>query len=326
MKRTEQKFSSLEIKSVKTVADNTKQYIIDRRNSKQRSLRVKSEKVNSCFMNGFDWNRIITVAGLSGSGKSTLVRQWIREMIENNQEEFEVLTFQFEMMGIDEIARDLSSKISKSVKEIYSATSKLDEKSVEEVSYLLDEIGNYPISIVDNHGTVEQIRSTIIDFVKAKEKNIVVTIDHTLLVKGNDEKETIDSLYQMLIETKKDIDSMGYKVMFIVISQLNRNIESIDRLSNAKFHYPNKTDLFGASSVYFSSDYVIVAHKPILLLEGISETYGPVKKGFKNGLPLFKDARPLIYLHVIKDRFGSNNKIIPFVDNLEFSSMNETSL
>ena len=109
MRRTEQKFSSLEIKSINNVAKITKEYIIDRKNSKQKSLRVKSEKVNSCFMNGFDWNRIITVAGLSGSGKSTLVRQWIREMIENNDDEFEVLTFQFEMMGIDEIARDIFS-------------------------------------------------------------------------------------------------------------------------------------------------------------------------------------------------------------------------
>jgi ABC-type lipoprotein export system ATPase subunit len=116
MRRTEQKFSSLEIKSINNVAKITKEYIIDRKNSKQKSLRVKSEKINSCFMNGFDWNRIITVAGLSGSGKSTLVRQWIREMIENNDDEFKHGTKIILYLNSDQLEYLEENKISDIIK------------------------------------------------------------------------------------------------------------------------------------------------------------------------------------------------------------------
>jgi ABC-type proline/glycine betaine transport system ATPase subunit len=66
---------TLEIKGINQVTADAKKYILDRRSGKEKSLRVGSEKVNSTFMDGFDWGRIITIAGLSGSGKSTLLRQ-----------------------------------------------------------------------------------------------------------------------------------------------------------------------------------------------------------------------------------------------------------
>lgn len=65
----------LQFRNISEVVEETREYIQDRRDGKQQSLRVKSKKVNDTFMDGFDWNRIITVAGLSGAGKSTVVRQ-----------------------------------------------------------------------------------------------------------------------------------------------------------------------------------------------------------------------------------------------------------
>ncbi len=68
-------FNGLAIKTISDVVEEARVYISDRKTGKEKSLRVSSKKVNSAFMDGFDWNRIITVAGLSGSGKSTLVGQ-----------------------------------------------------------------------------------------------------------------------------------------------------------------------------------------------------------------------------------------------------------
>lgn len=67
--------NTLRIKSMTEVVDEAKYYINERREGRQQSLKVVSEKINSTFMDGFDWNRIVTIAGLSGSGKSTLLRQ-----------------------------------------------------------------------------------------------------------------------------------------------------------------------------------------------------------------------------------------------------------
>ncbi len=65
----------LTIKSISEVVEDTKSFIDRRRSGVETSLRVRSSKVNSAFMDGFDWNRIITLAGMPGSGKSTLARQ-----------------------------------------------------------------------------------------------------------------------------------------------------------------------------------------------------------------------------------------------------------
>ena len=57
--------NTLRIKSMTEVVDEAKYYINERREGRQQSLKVVSEKINSTFMDGFDWNRIVTIAGLS---------------------------------------------------------------------------------------------------------------------------------------------------------------------------------------------------------------------------------------------------------------------
>lgn len=326
--------NTLEIKSMSKVVEDTKKYIKDRKDGKQTSLKVSSSKVNSSFLNGFDWNRIITIAGLSGSGKSTIMRQWIKEMIElNTTEEFDVLSFQFEMLGVDEAARDVSSKLKKSVKELYSADTPISDKDYTKISNTLDSLKDYPIYVVDNLGTVKEIKDTILYYVTVNKladnnKGIVVQIDHSLLVKPdgdrNDEKQILDDLMKMLVELKKYLVTNGVKCMFFVLSQLNRNIESTERITNPKLHYPNKNDLFGASSVYYSSDYVMILHRPCLI-DGLGNWYGPPRKNYPNGLPVYNPSnakQPMIYLHIIKERFG-NNKILPMLDNLEHSNIED---
>lgn len=236
------------------------------------------------------------------------------------------------MLGVDEVARDLSSKMSKTVKQIYSADGTLSSEDLTEADKILEELKDYPFYVVDNLGNVQEIKDTILYYLSTKkliEKNtgLIVTLDHTLLVKaaGNDgEKETIDKLYHTLVLLKKYISSIGGRVIFFILSQLNRNIETTERITNPALHYPNKNDLFGASSVYYSSDYVIIIHRPALI-EGLGSWYGPSRKGWSSGLPVYSpdDATTsMVYLHVIKERFG-NTKIIAMTDDLKNSKFVE---
>jgi predicted metal-dependent RNase len=66
---------TLAIKPMSEVVEEAKSYIQRRHEGTERSLRTSSERINETFMQGFDWNRIITIGGLSGAGKSTLARQ-----------------------------------------------------------------------------------------------------------------------------------------------------------------------------------------------------------------------------------------------------------
>ena len=90
----------------------------------------------------------------------------------------------------------------------------------------------------------------------------------------------------MLFRSKKRIPST-----FIILSQLNRSIESTERRENSDMHYPIKADIFGADALYQFSDVVMVTHRPEML--GI-RSYGP------NRLP----TQNLIYWHYLKVRDG----------------------
>ena len=59
--------NTLAIKSMATVVAEAKQYINDRHTGVVKSLKVASKRVNETFMDGFDWNRILTIGGLSGN-------------------------------------------------------------------------------------------------------------------------------------------------------------------------------------------------------------------------------------------------------------------
>lgn len=67
--------NTLTIKPMSTVIEETKEYVRRRKEGLEKSLKTSSTLVNETFMDGFDWNRIITLGGMSGAGKSTLARQ-----------------------------------------------------------------------------------------------------------------------------------------------------------------------------------------------------------------------------------------------------------
>lgn len=233
------------------------------------------------------------------------------------------------MLAIDQVSRNLSGKLKISTNKLHSANkqylSTADYKRVVEAAQPLK---SYPIYYVDDVGTVEDIVDTIKIFIEKEltsNEGVIITIDHVLLTKGKfnqNEKQIIDHLMQTCVQLKKAYSSRGRKIMFILLSQLNRDLEKQERVLNPLFHYPNKNDIFAASSVYYCSDVVLILHKPSII-EGIEDLYGPPTTGFPRGLPVYSPKkRPLIYWHIIKARFGVN-KIIMMMDDFQNSRVLE---
>ena len=257
-----------------------------------------------------------------------MLSQIRRDIVDHNlDEKIAILSFEMEMLGVDQVTRDISSKIEMSTKQLYSADSEedpLSPKELAKVDKIADSMKYYPISIIDEIGTVNQIRDSILEFVETNQLiensiGLVVTFDHSLLVDaadGDSEKDVVDSLYRTLVKLKKHFESIGLRSIFIVLSQLNRNIESTERVINPNLQYPNKTDLFASSAAFYCSDVVIITHKPILV-EGIREYYGPTRGlEYPCGLPTRDpdSGKPMIYWHIIKSRF-STNRILMMVDD-----------
>ena len=141
----------------------------------------------------------------------------------------------------------------KTTSELYSASDKgfISDQELEVVQREADKIKDYPIYYVDTPGNVQEISETIKFFqsVIAKDKWLVVILDHTLLIRGSSnsdsERSIIVELEKVLISAKK----VG-RTSILQISQMNRNIESPERLNNPSLHYPQRSDLSSSDAVF----------------------------------------------------------------------------
>jgi len=268
-------------------------------------------------MGGIEPNVIYTFAGISGAGKSSFVNSLETDLFDLNKDEsLVVLSFSFEMLSSRQIGRKLSYKMRKTTSELYTGTEdtkdKLSDEDITIMKKHADIISQYPIYYVDSPGTVDEIQNTIKHFqlTIAQNKWLLVILDHTLLTRGSSgdrERGILHELEKVFIEAKK----VG-RTTILQISQMNRDIESSERIGNKSMHYPMRKDIFGSDSIFQTSDYVVVLHRPELL--GIKE-YGP------SGLPV----KDMIYLHFLKVREGEP-KILTFVNNLKYNSIEEYKL
>jgi len=303
--------SPMSYRHISSATNEIVKYIEERRLNISRSLKTRWEKFNNTTMGGIEPNVILTIAGISGSGKSSFVNTLETDLVDlNKKEDIVILSFSFEMLSSRQIGRKLSYKLRKTTSELYNATgSGLTDVEYNLVESTAKSIANYPVYYVDSPGTVSDIESTIKFFQQtiAKDKWLVVILDHTLLIKSSGsggEREIIIDLEKMLIEAKK----VG-KTSIIQISQMNRNIEASDRIRNSSLHYPQRSDLSSSDAVFQASDYVIILHRPEIL--GIVE-YGA------DSLPV----KDLIYIHFLKNREGQV-KILKFINDLKYNNLRE---
>lgn len=289
--------------TIKQAARSELNYIQGRMNGSIKSLKTPWEKFNKASMDGIEWGSIVTVAGMSGSGKTAILNELETGLFDMNPtENFAVLSFNFEMIARRLVGRKISKGLGKTVKQIYSADLENTKENITDVEYqkAIDyskTLIEKPVWYVDIPGTVQEIRNTIEHFGIQMEENlergILVTLDHSVLVKKFGEQNQLETLYElaaMFNEMKKKIKSS-----YVIVSQLNRNIESVERIQNKNLHYPQKSDVFGADALYQYSDVFMVTHRPSMLN---LTTYGP------QDLP----TNGVIYWHYLKEKFLNDDK------------------
>ena len=298
----EQFVKKLPFITIEEAARQELRYIRDRMEGKAKSLVTPWRKFNEASMNGIEWGSIITIAGMSGSGKTAILNELETGLFDKNpDEQFAVLSFNFEMIARRLVGRKISKKLKISVKQMYNADLVEPDKNISKQQYdkaveYATSIKNTPVWYVDMPGTVQEIRNTIEAFNNMEEnryRGLLVTLDHSILVKKLGEQNQVQALYDlaaMFNEMKKKIKSS-----YVIVSQLNRDIEKVERIQNSSLHFPQKSDVFGADALYQYSDVFMVTHRPEMLN---LQSYGPHNDPV-NGL---------IYWHYLKTRDGD-----PFV-------------
>ena len=302
------------VRPMSVVAQEAINYIAGRREHNIISLKTRWKKFNKQCMGGIEPNTVYTIAGISGSGKSSFVNTMTTDLIDlNPTEDIVILNFSLEMVGFRQVGRTLSSKLRKTTSTLYSSETDLDDETFRKVIAVSNKLKEYPIYFVDNPGSPKDVEETIRNFYDAHIRNtnkyFVITYDHTLLTKQiGSVIETTSELERVFIQAKK-----LPRTSIVQIAQMNRNIESSERINNPLSHYPMRSDLSSSDAMFQASDYVLVMHRPEIL--NIKE-YGP------NRLPTSNK----VYMHVLKNRDAGKPCILEFENDLMYNNLIEQAM
>lgn len=307
----EQNLSNL-IRPMSIVAQEAINYISGRRDHSITSLKTRWAKFNKQCMGGIEPNTVYTIAGISGSGKSSFANEISTDIVDLNPgEEIVILIFSLEMVGFRQVGRTLSSKLRKTTSTLYSSETDLDDDTFRKVISVSNQLKKYPIWFVDNPTTPKEAEDIIKYFyntyIKGTDKHFVIMYDHALLTKPiGSVIETMQELERVFISAKK------YPMTSVLqLAQMNRNIESPERINNPLSHYPMRSDISSADALFQASDYVIVIHRPEIL--GIQE-YGPSHLPTQNK----------VYLHILKNRDAGKPCILEFQNDLAYNNLIES--
>lgn len=302
-------------KHISYAVEESTKYIAQRMSNEICSLKTRWNKFNSQCMGGIEPNTIYTITGISGSGKSSFVNTLETDLIDlNPNSDVIVLNFTYEMLSSRQIGRKLSSKLRKTTSELYSANFQLSEYDFNRVKSTAASFKHYSIYYVDEIGSVDDIKYIIEDFyndnVKGTDKKFIIILDHILLVKhsGRNVLDTISDLQRLFIEKKKLPNTT-----IIQLAQMNRNIEIPERINNPSLHFPMRSDISSADSIFHASDYVICIHRPEIL--GI-EQYGIQKLEVENR----------VFLHLIKNRDAGEVRTLVFQNDLKYNNLIEVNV
>jgi len=297
------------VKHISEAADEIIEYIKGKRDGTIRELKTRWDKINKNAP--VEWNSLYIIAGVSGSGKSSFANELETSLFDfNPQEDFCVLSFNYEMTAARQVGRKLSFKTLQTVSELYSKNDNtLSEDGYNRAIAAANSVKKYNIYYQDQPATVAEMRDLIVQMYKKVNKPMVIFIDHARLVKksGKNEQEMMIELTQMCIELKKEL-----KITIFILSQLNREIEKAERIQNPQGHFPMRSDLFASDALYQGADVVMVIHRP--------ELFSIQRYGIE-ALPV----EDMVYIHVLKNRDGEP-KILSFKNVLKFNRLDELKI
>jgi replicative DNA helicase len=271
-----------------------------RRNGELKSLKTAWVNFNNAFCDGLEWRTITVVGARPGTGKTLFMEQLVNDVIKiNPDQKFKILKFQFEMLDETNGIRKLSMNVGSDYNTLMSKERPVDKSIFQKCVDFYESTEKYDlVDVVYDPCTVEEMCATIHAYMEKHKTedgftNTLITIDHSALFRvGKGQKDKFEMLYTLgeaLTEMKKK-----FPVAFLVLSQLNRNVEAIERTKDGTYgNYILDSDLYGSDSLLQHADVVLGINRPF---NRRIKFYGPEKY-------IINDPDLLIF-HILKSRNG----------------------
>lgn len=233
---------------------------------KKEELPIKTgiPHLDESLLGGIFGGQIITIAAGTGVGKTYLCQRIENAIFDNelnpSNEDNILIRCNWEMSAYGLLVRRLSQELKKPIREV------IDNEFTEEEKIKANDIvvkeRDERIIYSETPLTPEQFDKEIRDLLNetAPNKKVILTLDHIALVKDTKlgKKAAMDSLIEVINEIRK----VHKNISFIILSQLNREIEK--RMDNPRQHKPLLSDIHNSSTIAHISDVVLVITNPYL--------------------------------------------------------------
>lgn len=303
------------IKESKELVEEASKIILQYQNKELLPIKFSRDWVNASMLGGLYPGNVVGIAGSSGHGKSTFLQD-LEDDIFNPElnptcDDYILLRNNYEMSVFKLYLRELKKGVEKKISEILNGP--FSEEEVALVERIKEKESNPNIKYFETPQDALTWFKIMCSFCEENKhaSHIVVTIDHIALTKQSSlgKKDGIDNLVEyinLLRHTYKNVS-------FLVLSQLNRNIEERDNPRNSA---PKKGDLYQSDFLFQLSDIIIVVHNPFKL--GLEEHMvigkdmyphlNQYKKDPSKKTTTFKTKGHIFY-HLIKLREDDNGTI-----------------
>lgn len=242
----------------------------------------------------------LIIGARTGVGKSALANILAMNIAElNADKDMLVNYYNWEMTAVKQGMRILSNKIGMSVNDM------LDPTNAKNVLYLIDRLKP---TMVHNINFIDKILSTDKIYIRTSEycklypnTKLVNIYDHSRIVgpdkETRSEADRLHKFMKMCNAIKKE-----YDVTNIILTQLNRSIETTDRMKN--YSKPVLSDIFGSDAIAQYADIVWLLHRP--------DKYGIeiYKLMTVNGFQKDISTHNMIFNEVVKNRDGQEGTLV----------------
>ena len=274
-------------KHISQVYNDSVNYIRKRKDGEIVPLETSFGKLNNILGGGFQSPTTYVIGGRPGVGKSAVTNRILFDIAEQNDiSKYIFLYWNWEMPNYRQIVREVSGRLNLTVNQILSADEKLSLEHYEKIKELKSNFDTLPLYMVERSFNAEQIFKINEAFtVDNPDYTIVNIFDHSRLVRKKSqiekEEEKIFNLLESCVEMSRTMDTIN-----ILLSQLNRDIESQDRISNP---IPRLSDFFGADAVSQFANVAIILQRPEM---------------YDLGTYLGESCQDLLAMHILKNRDG----------------------